>query len=233
MTQRETDQMVEAADRQGAVLMVNNYRRLFPAYRRVKELLQARTLGDLRRIAIHDGTRFAWASASGFYLRDPRARGVLFDRGAHTIDVLQWWLGGLPELRSVRTDAMGGVEAVAHVELQWRGVPIDVRFSRLERLENRYHIECEQGTIEGRLFDFARFNVIRNGKTEAVKLSPSLSYSEWSWRLVENFVEVVLGRAAPLFEGKDVRPSIGLLEQAYQVAQPFELPWYDRDPNVE
>ena len=115
---------------ESATLMVNNYRRLFPAYGRVRQMIQAKQFGNVKRVTVHDGTRFAWASVSAFYLRDPKARGVLLDRGAHTLDIICWWLGGQPKVVEAKWDALGGVEAVMHVELAWRDIPIHLKFSR-------------------------------------------------------------------------------------------------------
>ena len=97
--------------------MVNNYRRLFPSYQRVRELIQSGQLGKLRRINNLDGTQFAWNSASSFYLRDPQTRGVLLDRGAHTIDVLCWWLGDTPRVVAAHGDVFNGVEGLMDVHL--------------------------------------------------------------------------------------------------------------------
>ena len=100
MTVEETSKVLNAASSNEATLMVNNYRRLFPSYRRVRKLIQSGQLGGVRRITVRDGTKFAWKSASSFYLRDPQARGVFLDRGAHTVDILCWWLGERLQVRS-------------------------------------------------------------------------------------------------------------------------------------
>ncbi len=232
MTGRETTVMLESANQGSAVLMVNNYRRLFPSYRWVRESIRSGELGRVRRITVRDGTRFAWASVSGFYLRDVKARGVLLDRGAHTIDVICWWLGIRPAVVRVHTDSQGGNEAVAHVELEANDVAIELSFSRLQRLENRYEIECESGIVRGRLFDLGGLQVVRGGEVRAIRAGRPRSYADWAWDLVRNFVEVVQGRSEPLFAASDVAPSIGVIEEAYEREQPFSLPWYERDPNI-
>jgi hypothetical protein len=35
-----------------------------------------------------------------------------------------------------------------------------------------------------------------------------------------------------LFVAEDVAPSISVIEQAYQQARQFPLPWYNDDPNL-
>jgi hypothetical protein len=50
---------------------------------------------------------------------------------------------------------------------------------------------------------------------------------------LENFIEVVQGNAAPLFTAADVAPSMELIDETYQRATTFEMPWYKHDPNLE
>ncbi|MCA9217801.1 MAG: Gfo/Idh/MocA family oxidoreductase, partial [Planctomycetales bacterium] len=143
MNPDEVSRMLAASAVNEALLTVNNYRRLFPAYRRVHEMLESRQLGEIRAITIHDGTKFAWQSVSSFYVRDPQARGVLLDRGAHTVDVLGWWLGERPRVVSAELDSIGQVEGLVNLQLSCRDVSISLKFSRFQRLENVYKIECD------------------------------------------------------------------------------------------
>jgi predicted dehydrogenase/nucleoside-diphosphate-sugar epimerase len=228
----EVAAMLEASRNHNAILMVNNYRRLFPAYKGVRERLQSGDLGKIKRIVIRDGTKFAWKSASAFYVRDTAARGVFLDRGAHTIDVLCWWLGGEPEVVTAQHDAGKGVEGVMSVQLKWQDAPLDLLFSRFFRLDNDYRIECERGTIHGRLFNFSQFQIERYGKIQHVHLEQPKPHYEYAWQLASNFIEAVNKQARPLFEGKDVGPSIRVIERAYQAASPVSAPWYDQDPNI-
>jgi predicted dehydrogenase/nucleoside-diphosphate-sugar epimerase len=232
MSMAEVDAMIETAAKHGKILGVNNYRRLFPAYQHVRQMLQARTLGAIRHIAVQDGTRFAWQSASGFYLRDRQSRGVLLDRGAHTIDILGWWLGGILQVESVEMDSTDGIEALVDLELSCQGIPIQVKFSRLQRLENRYRIECEYGTIHGRLFDFTAVQLERDGRTETVRLGAAQPYYVYAWQLIHSFVDAIQTSAKPVVLAADVAPSIRVIEQAYKQARPIPLTCCATDPNI-
>jgi predicted dehydrogenase len=232
MTTDQVAGMLASASLGRAVLMVNNYRRLFPAYGRVRELLASGRLGNIQRINIADGTRFAWQSASAFYLRERRARGVLMDRGAHTIDILCWWLGQLPRVVSARSDSIDGIEGLVEVQLTHREATIQLRFSRFDRLANLYSIQCDEATIAGRLFDYARFRLLHDDRVESISSGKSRPHVEYAWQLFRNFIGVVQQREAPLFSAEHVAPSITVIEQAYQQATPFDVPWYDSDPNI-
>ena len=232
MSTDEVTQMLAAAAAGSATLMVNNCRRLFPAYRRVAELLSSGELGEIRRINVSDGSPFEWNSVSAFYLRDAQqARGVFLDRGAHTVDIVGWWLGGQPQLITSSYDAWGGAEALMKVHLSQGTTAVELAFSRLYKLENCYTVECEKAQVRGRLFQSTRFDIVRNGRSETIQAGKPALYHEYAWQLLENFVEVVQGIASPLFTAVDVAPSITLIDEAYRHAKQFQLPWYDNDPN--
>ncbi len=232
MTTPQVDAIVAAAAATGAIAMVNNYRRLFPSYRRVHELLHRGELGTLRRISIFDGTQFAWESASSFYLRDPDTRGVFLDRGAHSIDVLCWWLGACPRVERARYDAFGGVEGLMDVQLALEQAAINIKFSRFHRLANHYTIEGDDATIQGRLFDFGRFQIKRDGTTKTIEAGKPLPHYEYAWQLVRNYVRSIQGVESPLFTADQIAPSIGVIDEAYQQVKRFDAPWYNKDPNI-
>lgn len=233
MTESEVTSMLEAASLGGATLMVNNCRRLFPAYRKVGEILHCGEYGKILSVEISDGSPFEWNSTSDFYLRDAhKARGVFLDRGAHTVDVLCWWLSDQPRVVEAHSDAFGGGEALMEVQLACGDTSIRLNFGRLYKMANCYTIQCAEAQITGRLFDASSFRVARDGRTETVAAGKPLLYHEYAWKLVENFVGVVQGREPPLFEAAHVAPSISVIDEAYRRATSFEFPWYEVDPNI-
>ncbi len=233
MSAAEVAEMLEASSSGNAILMVNNCRRLFPAYARVRELIQSEEYGAVLSINISDGSPFDWNSVSSFYLRDPQAaRGVFLDRGAHTVDVVCWWLSGNPQVIDARYDAMGGAEGLMKVQLACGQTKIQLTFSRLYKLENCFTVQCERAQIRGRLFNASAFEVERDGNVELIHAGQGVLYHEYAQQLVDNFIDVVQGRASPWFTAVDVAPSISVIDQAYQRATAFEFPWYEADPNI-
>ncbi len=229
----EVRQMLDAATAGNATLMVNNCRRLFPACRHIRELLASGECGPVRNIQISDGSPFEWNSVSSFYTRvRERTRGVFLDRGAHTVDVVCWWLAGQPRVIDAHHDARGGAEALMDVNLSLQQTAIQLAFSRLFKLENCYTIDCERAQIRGRLFQASRFDITRDGRVESIQAGRPALYHEYAWQLLENFIEVVQGIATPLFTAADVAPSIRVIDQAYQQAVPYEEPWVQNDPNL-
>ena len=225
----EAEEMVALAARSGVTLAVNHTRRLFPAYRRIRELIASGTIGPLTSVTYSDGQIFSWEAASAFHFRGGGSRGVLLDKGIHGLDTLCWWLGGdPPELLSAETDSFGGVEGVAMVDLRHRDCSARLHVSWLSRLSNTFRIEGELGVIQGGIEDWGDVSITyRNGRRVRLTLDATeRHYTDFADALVRNFLDTVRLGARPLVEGRDVLPAMRLLDQCYRRATRFDLPWY-------
>jgi predicted dehydrogenase len=219
-------EMIRHAAHHGATLCVNQTRRLYPAYATIRELLADGTLGTLNEVRYDEGFEFNWPAASGFHFRSG-ARGVLLDTGIHALDIICWWLGGKPTLVSSENDSFGGPEAMARLRLRLVDCRAELRLSWLGRLENRFSVIGDLGTISGRIDVWDRVNIdYRNGRRELIRLRGcETSYMQFGERVVHNFLDVIAGRAAPLVTATDVLPALELVDQAYRSANRLPLPW--------
>ncbi|MCA9192635.1 MAG: Gfo/Idh/MocA family oxidoreductase [Planctomycetales bacterium] len=236
MSALEVTNMIAAAEAGRATLMVNNCRRLFPSYCAIASKLHATEFGNIRAIRICDGSPFEWKSVSDFYLKHAdQAKGVFLDRGAHTLDLICWWLSSFnetPQVVEALWDAMGGQEASMDVQLTCGSTVVELAFSRLFKLQNRYTVECDTATISGRLFNPTSIEITRQGKRQVVHVAKPRGYHEHAWQLIDNFIGVVRQTEEPFFKAIDVAPSISLIEEAYRKANAFDMPWYSSDPNI-
>lgn len=137
---REATEMVSTATENNVELCVNNTRRLFPAFKKVKEIISNGELGELRSITYFESNKFAWASATPFYV-DPRisSKGVLLDLGAHILDLICWWIGEKPELVSCQDDSFDGPESHSLVRAKHMSCHIEVKLNR--------HLDFDSGLI--------------------------------------------------------------------------------------
>jgi len=220
--------MVEEARKSGAVLSVNYLQRLVPSFVKVKQLLANNTLGEPLSVKYFVGEKFDWPTVSGFYFNSDRsARGVLRDRGAHVFDHICWWLGGKPRVVTSQNDSFGGSEAVAYVEFRYGNCVGEVMLSWLGNFPCRIVIKCERGTIEGDVYDYSSISVIsESGLRKRLRLSRQLK-SDMAVRIVTNFIRCVSGGERPLVAGSDVVDSIQFIDDCYEAATRFDMPWYD------
>ena len=226
----EANEMVAQAKRYGVTISVNNTRRLFPAYSKIKELLSNGAIGNPLSLKYFEGWRFDWPTASGFYFNTKTSRkGVLLDRGAHVLDAICWWLGGRPKPISSENDSFGGPEAVAHISLEYNGCAIEVKLSWLSNLQNKYIISGELGVIENGVEDWWVVPITsKSGKTETIKLkSKEKDYNDFAHKMVANFLDVISRHEKPLVPASEVIPSIALIEECYKTATRFRMPWYE------
>jgi predicted dehydrogenase len=222
--------LVAEAEQTGAALCVNNYRRLYPSSVKVRDLIAAGELGSVRHFEFLWGEQFDWPTASGAYFGVAAGgRGVLADKGAHILDLVCWWLGGKPEVVSYEDDSMGGTEAVAVLHFRIKECEGVVRLSWLSRYANTFEIRGDRATAAGRLFDWNTVDLKHaSGRQQKLKLASAAKVPEDLGRtLLDNFLEVIGGRAAPVVAGSDVLPSIELLDDCYARRKRLAMPWYD------
>ena len=222
----EAHAMISQANESGVELAVNDTRRLFPAYARIREMIHNGEIGDLISLTYVDGREFSWQTESGFYFQGQSTRGVLLDKGVHGLDAICWWLGGKPTLISSQNDSFGGREALAAVEFTYDRSSVEVKFSWLSQLANAFSIVGERDRIEGGIEDWDTVKVVYNsGRTAITRLKVAeRSYNDFAFRMLDNFIDVVQGPAQPLVSAGDVLPSIELIEECYNCAVRFKCP---------
>jgi predicted dehydrogenase len=229
-TGEQVKELIRSAEKHGVTISVNNVRRLYPSYAKVKELLSASAIGEVSTITFLEGDLFNWPTTSGFYFDSHLSRkGVLIDLGAHVLDIICWWLGGKPTIVSCKIDSFGGCEAVASVSLDYAGCGISIRLSRLARLPNLFRIKGEKGTVEGGTYDWRRLAISTQsaGKKEIKFRLQGRDSFDFADMQVGNFLRLLKNQGKPLVSAVDVLDSIELLDEAYSRATRFSLPWYD------
>ena len=226
--------VIEQAAQSGAWLCVNQTRRSYPALKRVKDLLTSGLIGECVAIEHREGFRFTWPSVSGWHFAGNSARGVLLDQGAHVLDTICWWLGGTPRVVSCRTDSFGGPEGVANIALRHETCAITITLSWLSTLSNTYKVIGTRGVIEGSTTDFCRFTLSdERGRTRQVDAGPlRRGYHDLFDVFVNNFLDVIAGRALPLVPGTAALPAIQLMDECYLAASRMSMPWLDTLPEV-
>lgn len=235
-TAHEARHLLEVAREAGAKLAVNHTRRLFPAYRRVADLLRDGAIGKPMQLEMLWGEVFDWPAATGSYFgRMGAGKGVLLDKGPHLIDVICWWLGGKPKVIDYFDDSFGGSEAVAEVRLEAGECAVTVALSWLSRYENGYVIRGEHGEIRGGIYDWRTLELREGRRSFRTIRCPSnaASPAELRYDVVDNFLQVLRGEAAPVVAGEDALCSVEIIEDCYNMRQRLPLPWHQpvRLPN--
>lgn len=224
----EARELVELSRAQRTPLLVNQTRRFFPTYQKIRELIAAGVLGKLESITYHDGVDFEWPAASPHHFK-PNAKGAWSDTGIHLLDSVCYWLNAKPRLVQSLNDSCGGPEAMTTVLLEHEGCQIELKISRLGRLSNTFQIVGSLGSIDAESEDWDEITVkFRDGSQRRYKCgSNKLTYPDFAKPMLQNFVDVIRGEAEPMATAESVVSTIDLLEQAYEQPIAYEQPWND------
>ncbi len=225
--------MVEEAERRGLVLTVGLLRRYLHAARWTKALVASGILGEITRFEAREGFVFNWATSSNAFLKRSLAGGgVLMDTGAHTLDLLQWWLGELVPT-GFADDALmeEGVEADCILDCEMRsGGRGRVELSRSRDLRNSVRIEGTSGFVEVHLYK----NEVLAGSPAVLAfehdgLSPATMKPQLFTALfdaeIADFAASMSGAPRRGVAGREGLPSLALIEGCYAIREPLRLPW--------
>ena len=241
----ECNAMIAAAEEGKVVLAVGHFRRFFPSCRIIKSVLDIGLLGPVRSFCFLEGETYSWpAQTASFFKQADAGGGVLIDAGAHTIDLLLWWLGDVAEVL-YQDDAMGGVEANCRMCLKMiSGAEGIMQLSRDWPLPNRYVIECEKGWIayvcdvvdrvEWGLYDSdyglnAEIRMMAAPtQTTMRELGPAVpGFMDYFTAQLRNLVAAICGIEPLCVPGTEAHKSVALIEKCYSNRKLLEMPWLD------
>jgi predicted dehydrogenase/nucleoside-diphosphate-sugar epimerase len=222
----EARELVLLSEANHTPLLVNQTRRFFPTYQKIRQIIAAGELGRIESISYHDGVDFEWPAASPHHFK-PEAKGAWLDTGVHLLDSVCYWLNAQPKLVQSMNDACGGPEALTTVTLDHAGCQIELKISRLGRLSNSFSIVGSLGSIDAESEDWDEITIRYNdGRKRRFKCaSNKLKYPDFAKPMLQNFVDVIRKKADPIASGRSVLGTIELLEQAYEQAQVYPQPW--------
>ena len=231
LTTIECNAMIAAAETGEAVLAVGLMRRFLHVAQWVKAMLDAGVLGPIESFDFREGFVYNWPVASDFFFRRETAGGgVLIDTGAHTLDLLLWWLGDVASFEYY-DDNYGGVEADCELHLTLAsGAKGVVELSRTRNLRNTAILRGQRGEIEVSLHSNRvtaspkEILAYRNGGVSGNRL-PRQSFEELFVLQLKDWLQAIETGQVPLVSGMEAARSIALIEACYEQHRLLKLPW--------
>ncbi len=232
-TEAECLDLIAAQQRAGTVLMVAYCMRYHPLVVRLRELLEARTHGDVFQLSIwtEQLTQYPadhWASSAATL-----GGGQLFSHGCHYIDLLLWFLGrplqGTHFGTNLGTPWMER-EGTSNVTVAFEDGRLGYHFgtwgARGTRLKYSFHAHCTDGMLEadisgGRL-------LLHSGRTqekagESLRLAPDggqILMEAESGKHTENemrhFLDCIDTGGRPLTDGWDSLQGLRVIWRLYE-----------------
>jgi predicted dehydrogenase len=237
----DCERMNAAANRSGRVLAVGMVRRFFPAFARLKELIESDALGTLESFQYGEGHKFDWdvTTPAAFRPRSEGGTGVLFDIGPHAVDHLSWTFGEF-SVSAYRDNALGGIESDAVVDVTSSRCRGSIHLSWDSPQGNELRVFGSKAEAVLRLDQFDQLAVRTNREFEMQRtlvafpadaertprrLIGPRSYTEAIFAQLVQVVRAIQLGEAPRADGKAGHRCIALLESALGMADILPAPW--------
>ncbi len=235
-TLEEADQMIDACNKHGVLLMYAEELCFAPKYVRAKQLIQEGALGTpflVKQSEEHDGPHMPW-----FWDVNLSGGGVLLDMGCHSIEYGRWVLGK-PPVKSV-TAHMGTYvhqnrtqgEDHSFCIVEYEGGKINMAedsWAKGGGVDDRCEIYGTQGHTRADLLrGSSLLTYSQEGYGYAVEKAGStkgytFTMFEEAWNYgfpqeLQHFVNCIQGKEKPSETGEDGRQVLKILYAAYQSA---------------
>jgi predicted dehydrogenase len=236
----EAATMIASAQRHERLLAVDLRTRLFPAALYLREVCRDHLLGPPLSFRMDVGQTHRATDDVSKTEKLEHAHGVLADLGAPILDLLTWCFGSAGVV-SYADDAMGGAEATAVIELEFRdGVRGTVHLSRDWPTEDAGTFVFERGivrwtahrpaavTLQIASAPFAIAGEL-TAPLSAVRATPTAAplatdASACASQL-ENLIAAIAGRSALRMPATEAMHSLPLIDDCYARRSPLPQPW--------
>jgi predicted dehydrogenase len=228
--------ILAAAEANRRVVAVGYATRFRDEIQLLKDLLDERHFGAVRRFVHQFGTRGGWAPLSAYNLsRKAAGGGALVVTGTHFLDrMLHFW--GYPDEALLEDDSRGGPEAncTARFRYSASGVPFGgvARYSKTARLPSGMVVETDRGYVILSDSDDAQIVFRSHAKPEIEvtvhrrgRPAPSPRPSVFQLQL-EDFIDACRRYRPPRVDGRQGLESLRLLEQLYASRIGVDGDWY-------
>ena len=228
----EAQKMIDAANKAGVLLMVNQSQRRFPVHRKAKEVIDSGILGKILHVTAmfgHSGPE-NWSPSGKWFFNKKEARfGAMADLGVHKADLIRYLTSkevasvtGFYEcLEKEKTDVEDNF--VAALKFTDGTVGTLAASWTVKGMEANYTIlHCEKGTLQVSLQEDRPLvaNLVNPECTINFEIPPAPTNADAGWGLDVGgaFCRAVLGEEAPYCSGEEGKKSLEVILAAEKSA---------------
>jgi len=220
---RQSREMCRVARDRGRRLAVAYYRRFWPRFQRVKEMLERGELGEpvLIRVALH-----SWYPGRGGEAGDWRVTpsksggGVLSDVGCHRLDLAAWWLGLPAKLVSqvqTRTHSYPAEDSVTAL-LEWENGPsgtLSLNWNS-QTWTDEIHLVGTEAKVTLHPCDGETVTVTVG---RDIRQRPVPNPENAHGPLIDDFARSIVEKRPPRFTGEDGRQATRIMDAIFRSAR--------------
>lgn len=244
-TVAEAQSMIDAAEKNRALLAVGLLGRFSPVAFSIKDYLDRGSFGNCKSVTMRRGNRSRGPMRDNWrYQKDLAGGGVLIDVGVHMIDLMISWFGDPVRVLSYQDDrSTTGVESNCVVRLEFPSDVIgELKLSRDFKMPWHCQVSCMNGSMEhdgdGEELKIKYYEADDDdrGTERKVLLIPETGDPKTSrlktdlfFHQLENFSAAVLGQCGPAVPGTEGIKSLKVVEQCYQLRKPLPKDWLNAE----
>lgn len=229
-SEAECEAMIEAARRNGALLMVGHNQRYMPPHVKAKEILQSGVLGKVltfRTSFGHPGPE-SWSAdgrESWFFRKQEAIMGAMGDLGVHKSDLIRWLLEDevaevaamIGTLDKADTDIDDNATCVLRMRSGAIGTLV-ASWTYYRGEDNSTVLWCEHGVMKiGTDPEDQVIVELRNGSVEKYKVGAIATNEEQtSSGVIDAFVESIVTKSASPVSGEEGMRSLKVILAAFE-----------------
>jgi predicted dehydrogenase len=226
--------MLEAAIQGGVRLTMAS------KYRYVEDVIRAKTIVDsgvLGEIILFENAFTSRVDMSARWNADPKVSGggVLIDNGAHSVDIMRYFLGPLDAVQVIEGKRVQGLPVEDTVRIFVRSVggvmgSIDLSWSINKELDSYINIYGSRGTIA---VGWKESKYRQSSNRDWVVFGNGYDKVQAFRSQIDNFARAILGREMLLITAKDALASVEVIEAAYHALGQDHWVSVNREPAAD
>lgn len=234
MTLEESDQIIEACQRNNVKLAVVHPNRYRPVVKELRKILDQNLLGKIS----HVNAIVNWNRNQAYYDQSPWRGTKSFDGGAllnqaiHNVDLLLWFMGEVEELFSMEATRLRNIEAedVSNGVVRFKSGALGMIQASTtvypKNFEESITIFGEKGTVKiggTNALYFEHIEIEGMSQETVEKLKQKVKLEPWGkpghQAILENMIHAIEQNKTPAISGEEARKSLELVLAFYESAQ--------------
>ncbi|GGF86788.1 Gfo/Idh/MocA family protein [Paenibacillus abyssi] len=229
-TDKEAAQMIEAAKKNGVMLMVGHNQRFMPPHVKAKEILKSGVLGKVlsfRTSFGHPGPE-GWSvdgKESWFFRKEEAIMGAMGDLGVHKSDLIRWLLddevadvaGFIGTVSKQDTDVDDSANCILRMKSGAIGSLV-ASWTYYKGEDNSTVLWCENGVMKiGTDPEDQVIVELRNGNVERYKVGAIATNTvQVTSGVIDEFVHCIVTNTPPSISGEEGRKSLNVILAAFE-----------------